>query len=148
MTDSDRDVRLEVSSQDEGLAALLGDRIVAFNVATTGFDDGLDLRVRVLDARGDLVGGLSGWTWGGVCYVDLLWVREDARGGGLGTHLMDAAETEAVRRGCERVVLSTHTFQAPRFYANRGFVETGRIEHYPRGHAQVQLVKLLLPHEG
>jgi ribosomal protein S18 acetylase RimI-like enzyme len=137
------DLVLVLGEDDEGLAARLGDEIVAFNVEATGFDDGRDLRARVVDGQGELVAGLSGWTWGGTCFVDLLWVRADRRGRGLGTRLMDVAEQEAVARGCEQVVLVTHTFQAPGFYEQRGFVEAGRIEGYPLGHAQVQLVKVL-----
>jgi hypothetical protein len=39
--------------------------------------------------------------------------------------------------------LSTHSFQAPRFYARRGYVECGRTPAYPRGHDQIHLVKRL-----
>jgi hypothetical protein len=41
------------------------------------------------------------------------------------------------------MVLATHTFQAPAFYAARGYVEVGRVADYPAGHAQVHLVKPL-----
>jgi hypothetical protein len=41
------------------------------------------------------------------------------------------------------VVLATHSFQAPDFYQARGYVEYGRIEDYPLGHAQIHLVKTL-----
>ncbi len=75
----------------------------------------------------------------------MLWVRADRRGEGLGPTLMDAAEAEAAVRRCDRVVLSTHTFQAPGFCQRRGYVESGRIEGYPHGHAQVQLAKGLPP---
>jgi ribosomal protein S18 acetylase RimI-like enzyme len=85
--------------------------------------------------------GLFGWTWGGCGYIDLLWVREDCRGSGLGTRLLVAAEEEIRRRGCEQVALSTHSFQAPGFYARFGYQECGRTPAYPRGHDQIHLVK-------
>ena len=53
------------------------------------------------------------------------------------------SEEEVRRRGCEQVALSTHSFQAPRFYARRGYVECGRTPAYPRGHDQIHLVKRL-----
>ena len=70
-------------------------------------------------------------------------MRADQRGSGLGTRVLAAAEEEVRRRGCEQVALSTHTFQAPRFYARRGYVECGRTPAYPRGHDQIHLVKRL-----
>ena len=76
-------------------------------------------------------------------YVEFQWVRADQRGSGLGTRVLAAAEEEVRRRGCEQVALSTHSFQAPRFYARRGYVECGRTPAYPRGHDQIHLVKRL-----
>jgi len=94
-------------------------------------------------AGGGLHGGLYGWTWGGCGYIDLLWVREDQRGTGLGSKLLTAAEQEIRGRGCDQVALSTHSFQAPGFYARFGYRECGRNPAYPRGHDQIQLVKHL-----
>jgi len=80
---------------------------------------------------------------GGCGYIELLWVRADQRGSGLGTRVLAEAEEEVRRRGCDQVALSTHSFQAPRFYARRGYVECGRTPAYPRGHDQIHLVKRL-----
>jgi hypothetical protein len=46
---------------------------------------------------------------------------------------------EARRRGASTIVLDTHTFQAPGFYTELGFVEVGRTTGTPRGHDQVLL---------
>ena len=78
---------------------------------------------------------------GGCGYIDLLWVRGDQRGSGLGTQLLAAAEREMQQRGCDRVALSTHSFQAPSFYARLGYQECGRTPAYPHGHDQIHLVK-------
>jgi GNAT superfamily N-acetyltransferase len=133
------DVALRLGDDDRELADLLDREIYAFNVEATGSSDGRMLTLRAVDGAGRLVAGLSGWTWGGCAYVDVLWVSTEHRRQGLGTRLMDAAEQEAVARGCTLIVLSTHSFQAPDFYRARGYVQTGRTNDYPVGHAQIHL---------
>ena len=137
------DIRVTVGEGNQSLANLLDREIYTFNVEATGLDDGRMLSVKARDADGSLAAGLSGWTWGSCMYVDLLWVRADRRGQGLGSRMLDAAEEEAVARGCRIVSLSSHSFQAPGFYLARGYVEVGRTDGYPVGHSQVHLVKQL-----
>lgn len=132
---------MRIGDGDAALSALLAERIHAFNEETTGITDGRLMDARVVDADGELVGAAVGWTFGGCGYVDVLWVRADARGVGVGTALMDAVEAEAVRRGCTQIALSSHSFQAPAFYQARGYVEVGRTPDYPRGHDHVHLLK-------
>jgi len=123
--------------------AFLEDRIYEFNVGATGIDDGRWLGVLLRDEGGELVAGLSGTTWGGCCKVRDVWVREDLRGCGVGTRLLDAAEEEARRRGCRQVVLSSHSFQAPEFYRKRGFEVIAVLDDHPVGHREVYLRKSL-----
>jgi GNAT superfamily N-acetyltransferase len=138
------EARLAVRDADPDLAERLDQEISAFNAAASGHHDARMLSVAVRGDDGDLRGGLYGWTWGGCGYVDLLWVRDDQRGLGLGADLLAAAEAEIRRRGCDRVALSTHSFQAPGFYARLGYTECGRTPGYPRGHDDIHLVKQLL----
>jgi len=137
------EVALLAGDVDDGLRERLEAEINAFNVAATGYTDGGLLCIAARGHGGELCGGLSGWTWGGCGYIEFLWVRDDHRGSGLGTRLLAAAEGEARRRGCDQVALSTHSFQAPGFYAHCGYRECGRTPAYPRGHEQIHLVKHL-----
>jgi GNAT superfamily N-acetyltransferase len=136
--------RLRLRETDpSGVEDELRRRLYAFNTARTGVDDGRLLVLDVTDDNGTLIGGVFGWTWGGTCFVDLLFVDERHRRQGVGRSVMRAVEQEARERGCHQIVLATHDFQAPDFYARLGFVEVGRITDYPLGSYQVQLVKRL-----
>jgi len=55
----------------------------------------------------------------------------------------ELAEEEARRRGCDRVCVSSFTFQAPGFYQKYGYVETGRTLGIPGGGEDVHMFKRL-----
>jgi ribosomal protein S18 acetylase RimI-like enzyme len=131
------------SGPDEGAPLQLEEGIIAYNLAATGIDDAQPVTGVVRDFNGELLGGTHGWSWGGTCWIDSLWVREDRRGKGLGTALLRFAEREARARHCHQLALDTHTFQAPDFYLRHGFEIVGRLEGYPEGHARLVMRKLL-----
>jgi GNAT superfamily N-acetyltransferase len=134
---------LVTSGPDAELEARLNAELSAYNDATVGLLDRRPFAVKAEDA-GDLVGGLTGWTWGTCAGISLLWVREDARRARWGRRMLDAAERVARERGCRQIVVSSFTFQAPAFYERHGLVETGRTEGLPlEGHADVHLAKRL-----
>jgi len=120
----------------------LEDRIYEFNSTLTGISDGELLGIFVRDA-GRIVAGICGNTWGGTCELRQFWVETSRRGRGLGTQLLDAAEREAIRRGCTQIVLMTFSFQAPAFYAKRGFAAIASIDGHPQGHRNVLMRKVL-----
>jgi GNAT superfamily N-acetyltransferase len=121
----------------------LEQRLYEFNAQATGIADALGLTVSCRDARGELVAGLCGHTWGGCCEIRQVWVDEKHRGQGMGRRLLELAETEARRRGCFQIVLATHSFQAPEFYRKLGFEIVYTLPDYPRGHQHMQLRKIL-----
>lgn len=114
-----------------------------FNMERTGILDARYLSIFLRFPDGTLRAGLHGHSWGGCCEIKLLWVAEQARGQGLGSGLLLAAEEEARRRGCRQILLATHSFQAPAFYRRHGFVEVAAIRDYPVGHSEIVMVKLL-----
>ena len=135
--------RLTVGGKDAELDERLDAELSAYNLATSGVHDQAEFTVRIDDA-GELVAGLSGWTWGTCAGISLVWVREDRRAQGVGARLLEAADQVARERGCRQTVVSSFTFQAPGFYERHGFVETGRIEGLPiEGAADVHLMKRL-----
>lgn len=93
---------------------------------------------------GELVAGLSGWTWGEAAGIAMTWVHEERRGQALGTRLLAEFEAEARRRGAVRVFVTSFTFQAPGFYERHGYTEIFRWEGVPvAGQDDVHLRKEL-----
>jgi GNAT superfamily N-acetyltransferase len=123
--------------------AFVEERINEFNFATTGHRDGRELACFVRGDAGEIVAGLTGFTWGGYCRVSFLWVEESRRHAGLGKALLETAETEARRRGCALVHLDTHDFQAPGFYARLGYERLAHLADVPRGYGQTWYCKRL-----
>jgi ribosomal protein S18 acetylase RimI-like enzyme len=121
----------------------LEEQINAFNFATTGIHDARLLVMLLRDDAGRIYAGLSGHTWGGVAEIRFLWVDEARRHTGIGSQLLRVAEEEARARGCRKIVLSTHSFQAPDFYRRHGYVVMGEFPDYPRGHRSIFLEKPL-----
>lgn len=137
---------LSVGHQDRELAERLSQGLDEVNFAATGTapaDQGA-LSVKAVDEAGELVGGLTAWTWGGLLGIEMLWVREESRRDGWGGRLLRAAEEEARRRGCDRACVSSFTFQAPEFYQRHGYVETGRTLGIPGGAEDVHMYKPLV----
>jgi len=130
------------------LDEFLAERIYEFNARATGLFDGQVFAASIKGQMGEIVAGVTGHTWGGTCQVTHLWVHESYRRKGLGRALMNAVELEAMRRGCEQVLLSTHSFQAPGFYERLGYKREASIGGYPRGHANVFYPKKLARGEG
>lgn len=87
--------------------------------------------------RGGIRGNLA------LCWlqVDQLWVDEALRGQGYGSRLLSLAEEVARARGAIGAHLTTSTFQAPRFYENRGYAEIGRLKDRPPGHDRIWMAK-------
>ena len=90
---------------------------------------------------GAVLGGLTGRTYLGLAFIDLVYLPASLRGCGIGTRVLQRAEAEARRRGCCAGVLYTITFQAPGFYTRLGWEEFGRIACEPPGTFRVFLRK-------
>jgi GNAT superfamily N-acetyltransferase len=130
---------------ERAIAQRLMDEINRFNLDATGIRGFHEVLNVETDDDGEVVAGVYGWCWGGTCWIDALWVRDDARRHGLGGRLLDAVEAEARTRGCHQLALETHTFQAPAFYQGKGFEIVGTLTDYPIGHAELLLRKPLPP---
>ncbi|MGH8766454.1 MAG: GNAT family N-acetyltransferase [Burkholderiales bacterium] len=123
--------------------AFLAERIYEYNAAATGYHDAESFTAIRQTGYGDVQAGISGHTWGGCCYVSYLWVSEPSRGKGLGTKLLAAVERHARGKRCRAIFLSSHSFQAPEFYARRGYEQVARVLDHPVGHSSMFYTKRL-----
>ena len=112
-----------------------------FNEAKAGPLGASQLWVIARDDAGVTTGGVKASTYFSWMHIAWLWVAPQARGSGIGSALLNAAEAEARARGCTGVHLETYSFQAPDFYARHGYEPFGQIDDYPPGHASIWLKK-------
>jgi len=137
---------LELDEQDEPSpldVQWVADRLYEFNRAATGIDDGRGLNLFLRDAGGAIQAALTGHTWGDTCEVQNVWVHASLRRRGTGRQLLARAEAIARERGCAQILIATHSFQAPAFYAKLGFEPLFEVADYPRGHSEISLLKRL-----
>jgi len=123
---------------------LLETRIRNEAAAVKGLGDEVELAIFVREA-GDVVAGISGWTWGDCCELQSLWVAPHLRGHGLATRLIAAAEAEAATRGCSQTVHFTYDFQAQDLYERNGYEVVGRVRDFPSGSDALWYRKALAP---
>ncbi len=129
---------------DPHVETVIGDGLRRYNAEQAGIDDGRPLAVVVSDAdTREILGGIAGRTSLGVLFIDLVYLPDELRGGGLGSRILKAAEDEGRRRGCRAAVLYTISFQAPEFYARHGWRVFGEIPCEPPGTRRVFMTKTL-----
>ncbi len=121
----------------------LEDQINEHNMVRTGRRNFRPLALYLRDEQGGIIAGLYGFTWSGWLEIKFVWVREDLLGRGHGRQLVEAAEAEALARGCERVWLESYTFQAPAFYQRLGCEVFGSLQDCPAPHGRVFLTRTL-----
>ena len=83
------------------------------------------------EERGKKLAGLTGETFGNWLCIRFLFVNEALRGQGIGSKLLETAESEAKQRGCRYAFVDTFSFQAPEFYKKHGYREVFVLEEYP-----------------
>lgn len=112
---------------------LLEDRLYEHNSAQIGRDDGRIFSRIVRDEDSNIVAGIAGWTWAGICEITQLWVDEGTRKNGLGQLLLEIAELEAQSHSCYMILVRSYSFQAPHFYEKYGYKTEHIINDFPRG---------------
>jgi ribosomal protein S18 acetylase RimI-like enzyme len=131
----------DVAKSAEDPFAVLNAMLGAYNADHVGPTAHVPLWIFARDPSGKVQGGLRGqtyWSWG---TIDVLSVAPAFRRRGVGSRLLTKAEDIARSRGCLGIRVDTTSFQAPDFYRRHGYLEFGRIENYPPGHARIWFMK-------
>ena len=122
-------VRLE--NKESHKAQEIGDLIRTYNRSKREEAESESLNLYVEDEKGNLMAGLVAETFGNWLEIEYLFVKEELRGQGIGSKLLQQAENEAKNRNCRFAFVNTYQFQAPDFYLSHGYKEVFILEDYP-----------------
>ena len=109
----------------------IGNLIRSYNRSKREVAESEPLNLYVEDDSGQLMAGLVAETFGNWLEIEYLFVKEDLRGQGIGSQLLQRAESEAKKRNCRYVFVNTYQFQAPSFYQKHGYQEVFILKDYP-----------------
>ena len=122
-------VRLENTESQK--SQIIGDLIRSYNRSKREAAESEPLNLYVEDDKGELMAGLVAETFGNWLEIEYLFVKEDLRGQGIGSQLLQQAESEAKNRNCRFAFVNTYQFQAPAFYQKHGYQEVFILKDYP-----------------
>ena len=122
-------IRLEDTESQK--AQKIGELVRSYNRSKREAAKSKSLSLYVEDDSGELLDGLVAETFGNWLEIEYLFVKEELRGQGIGSQLLQQAESEAKKRNCCYVFVNTYQFQAPTFYQKHGYKEVFTLKDYP-----------------
>lgn len=136
---------MQIELNDSGDAALrlqVLEPLAAHNAEMTGRrDPGGRVAVVLRDATGAIEGGMYASYWQTWMKLELAFLPEARRGGGLGARMLATLEHAAIGLGCRGVWTNSFSVQAPGFYEKQGYRVVGVLKDRPIGHEDVFLAK-------
>ena len=124
-------MRVILENTESQKAQEIGDLIRSYNRSKREEAESEPLNIYVEDDSGELMAGLVAETFGNWLEIEYLFVKEDLRGQGIGSQLLQQAESEAKMRNCRFAFVNTFQFQAPAFYQKHGYKEVFTLKDYP-----------------
>ena len=122
-------IRLENTESQK--AQEIGNLIRSYNRSKREKAESEPLNLYIEDEHGRLLAGLVAETFGNWLEIEYLFVKEGLRGQGIGSQLLQQAESEAKKRNCRFAFVNTYQFQAPAFYQKHGYKEVFTLKDYP-----------------
>jgi GNAT superfamily N-acetyltransferase len=136
---------IEISEQDYESVSDFKDDIINRFAEARGQPFGWEQFTFEALGNGERVGTIMGCRLYDWLYVDYIVVTEASRGKGVGSRLLERAETLARELALEGVALDTFRYQAPAYYATRGYAERmvipGKTRERDRIYFQKRLVE-------
>ena len=124
-------MHIRLDNAESQKAQEIGDLIRSYNRSKREAAESEPLNLYVEDDSGELMAGLVAETFGNWLEIEYLFVKEDLRGQGIGSQLLQQAESEAKKRNCRFAFVNTYQFQAPAFYQRHGYKEVFSLKDYP-----------------
>ena len=124
-------MQLRLENTESQKAQEIGGLIRSYNRSKREAAESEPLNLYAEDDSGELMAGLVAETFGNWLEIEYLFVKEDLRGQGIGSQLLQQAESEAKKRNCRYVFVNTYQFQAPAFYQKHGYKEVFTLKDYP-----------------
>ena len=122
-------IRLEDTESKK--AQKIGELVRSYNRSKREAAKSKSLSLYVEDDSGELLAGLVAETFGNWLEIEYLFVKEELRGQGIGSQLLQQVESEAKKRNCRYVFVNTYQFQAPAFYQKHDYQEVFTLKDYP-----------------
>ncbi|MGN8055594.1 GNAT family N-acetyltransferase [Pedobacter sp. 22163] len=94
--------------------------------------------------NGEEIGGvLAGIGYWNGLEINIIWVKDEYRKKGIGSHILKYVEDIAKAKGATVAMLDTFDFQAEEFYLRNGYISIGEIQNFPKGHKRIYFSKRL-----
>ena len=93
-------MKVRLDNTESQKSQIIGDLIRSYNRSKREAAESEPLNIYVEDDSGELMAGLVGETFGNWLEIEYLFVKEDIRGQGIGSQLLQQAESEAKKRNC------------------------------------------------
>ena len=124
-------MQLRLENTESLKSQIIGDLIHSYNRSKREVAESEPLNLYVEDEYGEIMAGLVAETFGNWLEIEYLFVKDDLRGQGIGSQLLQRAESEAKNRNCRYVFVNTYQFQAPAFYQKHDYQEVFTLKDYP-----------------
>ena len=124
-------MHIRLDNTESQKAQEIGNLIRSYNRSKREAAECEPLNLYVEDEQGQLLAGLVAETFGNWLEIEYLFAKEDLRGQGIGSQLLQQAESEAKKRNCRFAFVNTYQFQAPDFYQKYGYKEVFTMKEYP-----------------